>query len=1574
MSSSTWPARGTAGVVVAFLAAATMALAGPTAAHADSAPPTPSAADPVTASADGLPTVQIDGVGWTQTIIGNTVYVGGAFTSARPAGSPAGTNETPRANLLAYDIRTGALITSFDPVVNQQVLAITASPDGARIYIGGDFTTVDGQTRNRVAALDAATGELIAGWAPSVNSQVRTLAATNSTVYMGGSITAVGGVSRSRLAAVTASNAGLLPWAPVPGVGPTSGNRDGNPSTSDQVLGMVLTSGDTQVVVSGRFDSLNTVRATGVGALDAVTGATRPYAINQLITNQGINAAVYSLSTDGTVVVGTGYDFSGPGNLEGSFTVVADTGRVLAINDCHGDHYDSFVTGGVVYIAGHAHDCSNIGGFKEQNPRVNKYATAISVAPTGTVGPFTLRSNAFYGKPSPSLLNWFPTMNAGTITGQTQAGWNVTGNGQYLAYAGEFPRVNGVDQQGLVRYAMPGTAPNLIGPSFAEFTTSAAETAPGTIQVTWRATSDQDNQFLTYRVYKNDNTTTPVYEVVQGSSFADRPVMTWTDPGTAGTTYRVTATDPFGNRAATPWAAVSTTAVPTRPYAEAVLADGVTELWSLGEAPGATLAGGQRNLAVLVPGAGVTAGVPGALIEDPDTAYSLDGTPAGSMVLGFDVGGGTIAPFPFQAPETTTGEIWMKTTSSQPGDLMGFGSAASGDSPDTDRTVTMGADGRLSFSVDVDPTTTRTVTSAASYNDGAWHHVSATYSPSGIRLYVDGGLVGSYLDVPANLSLNAYLRVGGDAGRYFQGSLDEPAFYLIAPQPSQVMSHYRLGSGAAGNTAPTATFTTTTTALTANLDAIASTDPDGTVASYVWTFGDGSTGTGPTVSHSYAAAGTYSLSLTVTDDDGATGSRSALVTVMPSNSPPTASFTSTAIGRAVSVDGGGSSDSDGTIANYSWNWDDSTAAGSGATATHTYAADGTYTVALTVTDNAGGTRTIAHTVRVSAGPAVLADDEFGRTVTGGLGTAPVGGPWTASVGNTRQSVAPGVATMQLPAAGNNTASYLAGVSSATTDVRTTFSLSAAPTGNGTYVYVTGRRVSATLEYRVRVRLLANGTIGLALSRLSGGTEAFPGGETIVPGLTVTAGSPVDIRVLTSGAAPTLVQAWAWRGGTAEPAVASITRSDATAGLQVPGAVGLAVHRPTGTTAVTNARFTGFRVTGAGGGTPTNVAPTALFTATPTALQVAVDATASADSDGTIASYAWNWGDGTPVGSGVTATHPYASAGTYPVTLTVTDSGGATATTTRSVVVPAAPPASVAPTASFTATPTALQVAVDATASADSDGTIASYAWNWGDSSPAGSGVTATHPYATAGTYTVTLTVTDNTGATGSTTRPVTVTGPTGPAPIVSDSFGRTVTGGLGTAEVGGPWTASAGATRQSVSPGIAELRLDAANQNTGSYLGGLSQTSADIRTTVTLTTAPTGNGTYAYVTGRRVAGQGEYRVRMRFLANGTVGLALSRLIGTTEAFPNGEVIVPGLTYPPGTPLNVHVQVFGTGTTQVRATVWATGTEPVTPSMTRSDATAALQAPGAVGVTAHRPTGTTATTAVRFSAFTVGPVA
>jgi hypothetical protein len=59
--------------------------------------------------------VQIDGVVWSQAIVGNTVYAGGSCAQARPAGAAPGTNTTTRNNLLAYNITTGVMSTSFVP-------------------------------------------------------------------------------------------------------------------------------------------------------------------------------------------------------------------------------------------------------------------------------------------------------------------------------------------------------------------------------------------------------------------------------------------------------------------------------------------------------------------------------------------------------------------------------------------------------------------------------------------------------------------------------------------------------------------------------------------------------------------------------------------------------------------------------------------------------------------------------------------------------------------------------------------------------------------------------------------------------------------------------------------------------------------------------------------------------------------------------------------------------------------------------------------------------------------------------------------------------------------------------------------------------------------------------------------------------------------------------------------------------------------------------------------------------------------------------------------------------------------
>ncbi len=168
--------RGVRGAIAVFIASALAVTAGAAPAIADSSPEPP---EPATVSVDPLPTVQIDGVAWTQVVVGDTVYVGGDFTTARPAGAAPGVNTVARTYILAYDIRTGELVNSFAPTLNGQVLALAASPDGSRIYAAGDFTNVNGVNKYRAVALDPTSGAVDQSFSPGFNGRARAIVATD---------------------------------------------------------------------------------------------------------------------------------------------------------------------------------------------------------------------------------------------------------------------------------------------------------------------------------------------------------------------------------------------------------------------------------------------------------------------------------------------------------------------------------------------------------------------------------------------------------------------------------------------------------------------------------------------------------------------------------------------------------------------------------------------------------------------------------------------------------------------------------------------------------------------------------------------------------------------------------------------------------------------------------------------------------------------------------------------------------------------------------------------------------------------------------------------------------------------------------------------------------------------------------------------------------------------------------------------------------------------------------------------------------------------------------------------------
>jgi len=178
----------------------------------------------------------------------------------------------------------------------------------------------------------------------------------------------------------------------------------------------------------------------------------------------------------------------------------------------------------------------------------------------------------------------------------------------------------------------------------------------------------------------------------------------------------------------------------------------------------------------------------------------------------------------------------------------------------------------------------------------------------------------------------------------------------------------------AANQSPTAIFSvsppTPVVGTFVSFDGSASSDPDGVIVSYQWSFGDGWTGAGPVGQHQYGSPGVYPVTLTVVDDDGAADSVTTNLTVGTSNRAPVAVFVTSppqpTPGNPVLFDASDSFDPDGSIVSYQWNFGDGWT-GAGPTVQHVYALPGSYPVTLMVFDNAGLSGTSSRTIAVSSG-------------------------------------------------------------------------------------------------------------------------------------------------------------------------------------------------------------------------------------------------------------------------------------------------------------------------------------------------------------------------------------------------------------------------------------------------------------------------------------------------------------------------------------------------------------------------------------------------------------------------------
>lgn len=137
---------------------------------------------------------------WDIEVVGNRVYVAGTFTSIRQPNNGTIINQP---YLAAYNWSTGQVDTGFRPTfTNGAVDAVEASPDGTKLYISGNFGTVNGLSKKAIARINPTTGAPIDGFTANANGKVNELAVTNTTVYAGGRFSTINNVPRGALVAV----------------------------------------------------------------------------------------------------------------------------------------------------------------------------------------------------------------------------------------------------------------------------------------------------------------------------------------------------------------------------------------------------------------------------------------------------------------------------------------------------------------------------------------------------------------------------------------------------------------------------------------------------------------------------------------------------------------------------------------------------------------------------------------------------------------------------------------------------------------------------------------------------------------------------------------------------------------------------------------------------------------------------------------------------------------------------------------------------------------------------------------------------------------------------------------------------------------------------------------------------------------------------------------------------------------------------------------------------------------------------------------------------------------------------
>jgi hypothetical protein len=307
--------------------------------------------------------VSEDPVNWTPQVmngrllsvtqVGSTMVAGGTFTTVR---APGGADQS-RPYLFAFNATTGALSTTFLPVLDGSVDVVAAHPDGQSVIVGGTFNTVNGTSAKKLAKIDVTTGQLDTKWKARANGRVRDLVVSGNRLYIGGAFTAASGVARSNLAAFDVTTGLLDPDVNVPFTVPRKGTA--------HVAKLDVTPDGSTLIAIGNFLQAGGLARAQIALLDVAANpaVVRDWQTDRYSATCSTSFDTYmrdvDISSDGRyfVIVTTGAGFSGTLCDAAARWELGRTGpgqQPSWVDYTGGDTlYSVAITGTVVYIGGH---------------------------------------------------------------------------------------------------------------------------------------------------------------------------------------------------------------------------------------------------------------------------------------------------------------------------------------------------------------------------------------------------------------------------------------------------------------------------------------------------------------------------------------------------------------------------------------------------------------------------------------------------------------------------------------------------------------------------------------------------------------------------------------------------------------------------------------------------------------------------------------------------------------------------------------------------------------------------------------------------------------------------------------------------------------------------------------------------------------------------------------------------------------------------------------------------------------------------------------------------------------------